>query len=187
MSCSSCLSLLPSRQLLKAGIEINKQTKTGTALHEAALYGKTEVVRLLLEVSLVGTGLHGGQPSPLSSWPLHLPWAQWQVWGLALTTSSPKQGGVDVNIRNTYNQTALDIVNQFTTSHASKDIKQLLRGEVGLAYSWALPGTERSFLPLGLPVLLNSINQPSCECQCPSPMSYMFSRQCPGTESSLQY
>lgn len=38
------------------------------------------------------------------------------------------QAGVDVNIRNTYNQTALDIVNQFTTSHASKDIKQLLRG-----------------------------------------------------------
>ncbi|XP_062976346.1 caskin-2 isoform X2 [Elgaria multicarinata webbii] len=74
------------RQLLKAGIEINKQTKTGTALHEAALYGKTEVVLLLL------------------------------------------QGGIDVNIRNTYNQTALDIVNQFTTSHASKDIKQLLRG-----------------------------------------------------------
>ncbi|XP_032995195.1 caskin-2 isoform X2 [Lacerta agilis] len=78
------------RQLLKAGIEINKQTKTGTALHEAALYGKTEVVRLLLQVRL--------------------------------------KGGIDVNIRNTYNQTALDIVNQFTTSHASKDIKQLLRG-----------------------------------------------------------
>lgn len=40
------------RQLLKAGIEINRQTKTGTALHEAALYGKTEVVRLLLEVGV---------------------------------------------------------------------------------------------------------------------------------------
>ncbi|KAK2507508.1 hypothetical protein MC885_015618 [Smutsia gigantea] len=39
------------RQLLRAGIEINRQTKTGTALHEAALYGKTEVVRLLLEAS----------------------------------------------------------------------------------------------------------------------------------------
>lgn len=39
------------------------------------------------------------------------------------------QGGVDVNIRNTYNQTALDIVNQFTTSQASREIKQLLRGE----------------------------------------------------------
>uniref|UniRef100_A0A8C4XQU4 Uncharacterized protein n=1 Tax=Falco tinnunculus TaxID=100819 RepID=A0A8C4XQU4_FALTI len=88
------------RQLLKAGIEINKQTKTGTALHEAALYGKTEVVRLLLE------------------------------------------GGVDVNIRNTYNQTALDIVNQFTTSHASKDIKQLLRGEVGSAHGRALRGAS---------------------------------------------
>ncbi|KAB0400724.1 hypothetical protein E2I00_008351 [Balaenoptera physalus] len=40
------------RQLLRAGIEINRQTKTGTALHEAALYGKTEVVRLLLETAL---------------------------------------------------------------------------------------------------------------------------------------
>lgn len=40
------------RQLLRAGIEINRQTKAGTALHEAALYGKTEVVRLLLEVGV---------------------------------------------------------------------------------------------------------------------------------------
>ena len=60
MSSCPCLSLCPTRQLLKAGIEINKQTKTGTALHEAALYGKTEVVRLLLEVSAAGTGQHGG-------------------------------------------------------------------------------------------------------------------------------
>lgn len=36
-----------------------------------------------------------------------------------------------MNIRNTYNQTALDIVNQFTTSQASREIKQLLRGECG--------------------------------------------------------
>lgn len=52
-----------------------------------------------------------------------------------------------MNIRNTYNQTALDIVNQFTTSHASKDIKQLLRGEVGIALRgvsslWDLPGSQ---------------------------------------------
>ncbi|XP_029456382.1 caskin-2 isoform X2 [Rhinatrema bivittatum] len=84
------------RQLLKAGIEINRQTKTGTALHEAALYGKTEVVRLLLE------------------------------------------SGIDVNVRNTYNQTALDIVNQFTTSHASKEIKQLLREASGILQVRAL-------------------------------------------------
>lgn len=43
-------SALP-RLLLKAGIDINRTTKAGTALHEAALYGKTEVVRLLLDVS----------------------------------------------------------------------------------------------------------------------------------------
>nr|XP_056719869.1 caskin-2 [Euleptes europaea] len=97
------------RQLLKAGIEINKQTKTGTALHEAALYGKTEVVRLLL------------------------------------------QGGIDVNIRNTYNQTALDIVNQFTTSHASKDIKQLLREASGILKVRAL----KDFWNLHDPTALN--------------------------------
>ncbi|XP_016517171.1 caskin-2-like [Poecilia formosa] len=45
---------------------------------------------------------------------------------------------VDVNIRNTYNQTALDIVNQFTTSHASKDIKQLLRDATGILQVRAL-------------------------------------------------
>lgn len=38
------------RLLLQAGIDINRQTKAGTALHEAALCGKTDVVRLLLDV-----------------------------------------------------------------------------------------------------------------------------------------
>ncbi|XP_075418331.1 caskin-2 isoform X2 [Tenrec ecaudatus] len=97
------------RQLLKAGIEINRQTKAGTALHEAALYGKTEVVRLLLE------------------------------------------GGVDVNIRNTYNQTALDIVNQFTTSQASREIKQLLREASGVLKVRAL----KDFWNLHDPTALN--------------------------------
>ena len=39
------------RLLIQAGIDINRQTKAGTALHEAALCGKTEAVRLLLDVS----------------------------------------------------------------------------------------------------------------------------------------
>ncbi|XP_059835045.1 caskin-1 [Hypanus sabinus] len=73
------------RLLLQAGIDINRQTKAGTALHEAALCGKTDVVRLLLE------------------------------------------GGVNAHIKNTYNQTALDIVHQFTATQASKEIKQMLR------------------------------------------------------------
>ncbi|XP_060028579.1 caskin-1 isoform X5 [Erinaceus europaeus] len=77
------------RLLLQAGIDINRQTKSGTALHEAALCGKTEVVRLLLD------------------------------------------NGINAHVRNTYSQTALDIVHQFTTSQASKEIKQLLRGGPG--------------------------------------------------------
>uniref|UniRef100_A0A8C6SXA9 CASK interacting protein 1 n=1 Tax=Neogobius melanostomus TaxID=47308 RepID=A0A8C6SXA9_9GOBI len=73
------------RLLIQAGIDINRQTKAGTALHEAALCGKTEAVRLLLEC------------------------------------------GINAAVRNTYSQTALDIVYQFTATQASREIKQLLR------------------------------------------------------------
>ncbi|XP_056264143.1 caskin-1 isoform X2 [Pseudoliparis swirei] len=73
------------RLLIQAGIDINRQTKAGTALHEAALCGKTEAVRLLLE------------------------------------------SGINAAVRNTYSQTALDIVYQFTATQASREIKQLLR------------------------------------------------------------
>ncbi|XP_029110036.1 LOW QUALITY PROTEIN: caskin-1-like [Scleropages formosus] len=73
------------RLLIQAGIDINRQTKAGTALHEAALCGKTDVVRLLLD------------------------------------------SGINASVRNTYSQTALDIVHQFTATQASKEIKQMLR------------------------------------------------------------
>ncbi|XP_061568054.1 caskin-1 isoform X2 [Cololabis saira] len=73
------------RLLIQSGIDINRQTKAGTALHEAALCGKTDVVRLLLD------------------------------------------SGINATVRNTYSQTALDIVYQFTATQASKEIKQLLR------------------------------------------------------------
>lgn len=56
------------RQLLRAGIEINRQTKTGTALHEAALYGKTEVVRLLLEVGVDPWSPHMCIQVPAGCW-----------------------------------------------------------------------------------------------------------------------
>lgn len=75
---SSRLPLLPPpphdspsglrRQLLRAGIEINRQTKAGTALHEAALYGKTEVVRLLLEVGEGTWAPRGCVWSPTGCW-----------------------------------------------------------------------------------------------------------------------
>ncbi|XP_026202602.1 caskin-1 isoform X2 [Anabas testudineus] len=73
------------RLLIQAGIDINRQTKAGTALHEAALCGKTDAVRLLLD------------------------------------------SGINATVRNTYSQTALDIVYQFTATQASREIKQLLR------------------------------------------------------------
>jgi len=40
------------------------------------------------------------------------------------------QCGIDVNKVNSYDQSALDIVNKFTTSRASKEIKQLLKGRL---------------------------------------------------------
>lgn len=51
------------RLLIQAGIDINRQTKAGTALHEAALCGKTEAVRLLLDVSGTLTFQHCQQAS----------------------------------------------------------------------------------------------------------------------------
>lgn len=39
------------RMLLEADADINQETSNGSCLHEAALYGKTEVVKFLLDVS----------------------------------------------------------------------------------------------------------------------------------------
>ena len=40
--------------LLESDADINHVTKSGSCLHESALYGKTEVVKLLLEVRTPG-------------------------------------------------------------------------------------------------------------------------------------
>lgn len=40
--------------------------------------------------------------------------------------------GIDVNKANSYDQTALDIVNSYTTSRAAKDLKHLLKGKLQL-------------------------------------------------------
>lgn len=36
---------------MDANVDINRQTHTGTALHEAALYGKINAVKLFIDVS----------------------------------------------------------------------------------------------------------------------------------------
>jgi len=38
------------------------------------------------------------------------------------------QSGVDVNRLNSYEQTALEVVNKFTASRGAREIKQMLRG-----------------------------------------------------------
>ena len=40
------------------------------------------------------------------------------------------QSGIDVNRLNSYEQTALEVVNKFTASRGAREIKQMLRGNI---------------------------------------------------------
>ncbi|MEQ2160167.1 hypothetical protein GOODEAATRI_030750 [Goodea atripinnis] len=100
-----------------------------TPLHLAARNGHKDVIRCEMQLSacfrlLLKAGIDINKTSK-SGTALH----EASLYGKTEVVRLLLDAGVDVNIRNTYNQTALDIVNQFTASHASKDIKQLLRGQ----------------------------------------------------------
>ncbi|XP_034151137.1 caskin-2 isoform X3 [Esox lucius] len=114
--------LLLSSNMVVALLEGDRKEPTDSAfntpLHLAARNGHKDIIRLLLKAGIdinratkAGTALHEAA-----------------LYGKTEVVKQLLDAGIDVNIRNTYNQTALDIVNQFTTSHASKEIKQLLRG-----------------------------------------------------------
>uniref|UniRef100_A0A8C2K553 Caskin-2 n=1 Tax=Cyprinus carpio TaxID=7962 RepID=A0A8C2K553_CYPCA len=111
--------LLLSSNMVVALLEGNG--RDNTPLHLAARNGHKDIIRLLLKAGIdinrttkSGTALHEAA-----------------LYGKTEVVKLLLDAGIDVNIRNTYNQTALDIVNQFTTSHASKEIKQLLRDASG--------------------------------------------------------
>uniref|UniRef100_A0A4W4F0U0 CASK interacting protein 2 n=1 Tax=Electrophorus electricus TaxID=8005 RepID=A0A4W4F0U0_ELEEL len=118
--------LLLSSNMVVALLEGNG--RDNTPLHLAARNGHKDIIRLLLKAGFdinrttkAGTSLHEAA-----------------LYGKTEVVKLLLDAGIDVNIRNTYNQTALDIVNQFTTSHASKDIKQLLREAAGVLQVRAL-------------------------------------------------
>nr|XP_043907068.1 caskin-2-like isoform X2 [Solea senegalensis] len=124
--------LLLSSNMVVALLEGERKEPTDSAfttpLHLAARNGHKDIIRLLLKAGIdinrttkSGTALHEAA-----------------LYGKTEVVRLLLDAGVDVNIRNTYNQTALDIVNQFTTSHASKDIKQLLRDATGVLQVRAL-------------------------------------------------
>ncbi|XP_036003647.1 caskin-2 isoform X5 [Fundulus heteroclitus] len=126
------VQLLLSSNMVVALLEDERKEPTDSAyttpLHLAARNGHKDVIRLLLKAGIdinkttkSGTALHEAA-----------------LYGKTEVVRLLLDAGVDVNIRNTYNQTALDIVNQFTTSHASKDIKQLLRDATGILQVRAL-------------------------------------------------
>ncbi|XP_036383371.1 caskin-2-like isoform X2 [Megalops cyprinoides] len=124
--------LLLSSNMITALLEGERRDSSdsgfNTPLHLAARNGHKDIIRLLLKAGIdinratkAGTALHEAA-----------------LYGKTEVVRLLLDAGIDVNIRNTYNQTALDIVNQFTTSHASKDIKQLLRDATGVLQVRAL-------------------------------------------------
>ncbi|XP_042172270.1 caskin-2-like isoform X8 [Oncorhynchus tshawytscha] len=124
--------LLLSSNMVVALLEGNSKEPAdsgfNTPLHLASRNGHKDIIRLLLKAGIdinratkAGTALHEAA-----------------LYGKTEVVRQLLEAGIDVNIRNTYKQTALDMVNQFTTSHASKDIKQLLRDATGVLQVRAL-------------------------------------------------
>uniref|UniRef100_A0A8C1N2L6 CASK interacting protein 2 n=1 Tax=Cyprinus carpio TaxID=7962 RepID=A0A8C1N2L6_CYPCA len=114
--------------LLEGDRKDGSDSNCNTPLHLAARNGHKDIIRLLLKAGIdinrttkAGTALHEAA-----------------LYGKTEVVRLLLDNGIDVSIRNTYNQTALDIVNQFTACHASKDIKQLLREATGVLQVRAL-------------------------------------------------
>ncbi|KAM9314408.1 uncharacterized protein KZ484_024164 [Pholidichthys leucotaenia] len=112
------VQLLLSSNMCAAMLEPKPSDPNGVSpLHLAAKNGHIEVIRLLIQAGIdinrqseCGTALH-----------------QAALCGKTEVVRLLLDSGISAGVRNTLSQTALDIVNQFTTTQASREIKQLLR------------------------------------------------------------
>ncbi|OCT64376.1 hypothetical protein XELAEV_18045479mg [Xenopus laevis] len=92
-----------------------------TPLDLACEFGRVGVVQLLLNSNMCAALLEpkpGDSTDPNGTSPLHLAAKNGHIDIIS---------GINAHVRNTYSQSALDIVNQFTGTQASKEIKHMLR------------------------------------------------------------
>lgn len=112
--------LLTSKFLLKLRLEsytdILDNNKT-TCLHLAARNGHVDIVRLLIEF-----GFNINQQTPQGTC-LH----EAAKYGKTDVVRFLLANGVDVSRLNSYEETALEIVNKFTATRAAKELKQILK------------------------------------------------------------
>ncbi|XP_052791333.1 caskin-2-like isoform X3 [Mya arenaria] len=88
-----------------------------TCLHLAAKNGHSDIIRLLLQ-----GGMNVNRSTPQGTC-LH----EAALFGKTDVVRLLLDCGVDVNKVNSYDQTALDIVNKFTANRASREIKEILK------------------------------------------------------------
>ncbi|XP_029602965.1 caskin-1-like, partial [Salmo trutta] len=112
------VQLLLSSNVCAAMIEPKPSNQNGVSpLHLAAKNGHIDVIRLLI---LAGIDINSQSESGTA---LH----QAALCGKTEVVRLLLDSGIGAGVRNTLCQTALDIVNQFTATQASREIKQLLR------------------------------------------------------------
>lgn len=104
-------------------LSFSAQTEKGSALHEAALYGKTDVVQKLLSA-----GQSSATQAHLNDLLLLINTASLKYILFTLECSCCHASGIDVNIVDQKGLTALDIVKDMP-SQKSREIAALILGE----------------------------------------------------------
>ncbi|XP_054716717.1 caskin-2-like [Uloborus diversus] len=130
------------RSLLSENPQDTADNDRTTCLHLAARNGHVDVIRLLLNAgidinrsTLRGTALHEAA-----------------MHGKLDVVRMLIESGVDVNKPNSYDQTALDIVRSFTTCHAEREMKHLLKEIINAVQARAIRDFDEPSDPNCLPL-----------------------------------